>query len=366
MQKKRNILVCPLDWGLGHASRCVPIIKQFLKNDFHVIIGANGRSASFLKTEFPELEHLTIPGYDIQYPSGGSMARYMVRQLPALLKSIKREHQLLDILIDKHHIDAVFSDNRFGLWSNKIPCVYMTHQVTIKGPRWLPLAERILSRLHNRFIKHFDECWIPDSEGTADLSGDLGHKRPAPVPGYFIGPQSRFTPGGQGVTPKMYDLMCVVSGPEPQRSIFEEMIVQQLSDTQYKVLILSGKTELGLQSRAEGNIILHSHMRTEEMQRALLSSGMIICRPGYSSIMDLAVLGLNAAFIPTPGQTEQEYLARYHGQKGNYINVGTPAALDVKGLIEANTGDTGLRIDADNTVLQERIDHLANRLDRLS
>ena len=356
MNKKRNILVCPLDWGLGHASRCVPIIRMLIAKDINVILGASGRTASFLRSEFPELDFIPIEGYNINYPKRGGMSVHMVGQAPSIINAIRREHIILDQLIDKHQIHAVLSDNRFGMWSERIPSIYMTHQVMIKAPSLLPFAENILYHLHKRYISNFDECWIPDTKVNG-LSGDLAHKKPCPIPAYFIGPQSRFAATASPIPEKTHKFMFIISGPEPQRSIFERIIIEQLKEYEHKVIVLSGKPELNMLKKHEGKAEIHTHMITADMLHAMRSSDLIICRSGYSGIMDLSVLGLPAVFVPTPGQTEQEYLAKYHTKSGHYYSV-AQNKFSLKGLTEAAKEYSGIQIKVDNGILSERIDQL--------
>jgi len=288
MNRPRNILVAPLDWGIGHATRCVPLINSLLRKDVNVIIASNGRAAAFLQAEFPLLEHLHIPGYGIHYPRRGGMVLQMLRHLPAIRRLIRREHQVLDSLIDVNSIDGIISDNRFGMWSDKVPSIYITHQLKVKAPPGWSFMEGILSGMHRRYIRHYDECWIPDIGEDGGLSGDLAHEDKCPVPSYYIGPQSRFSLPAGTSPDKKYDLMVIISGPEPQRSIFEEKILKQLKKNPYRSIVLLGKPEEFIRVQVSDNIEVHSHMPTEAMQEAMLSSGLIICRSGYSSIMDLS------------------------------------------------------------------------------
>lgn len=357
MKNRKNILVCPLDWGIGHASRCVPIIKLLSERGLNVILGASGRPAAFLRSEFPMLEFIPVEGYNIRYPIHGSMAIQMMKQFPSLQKSIKKEHKLLDTLIDKYEINAVLSDNRFGMWSEKVHSIYMTHQVMIKAPQYLSFTESILYAMHRRYISKYDECWIPDIEENNGLSGDLAHKKKAGIPSYFIGPQSRFKESASTVHEKKYELMFIISGPEPQRSVFENMVLEQLSRSKHTALVVLGKPELKEPSRLEGNIEIHAHMNTEEMQRAMLSSDLIVCRPGYTSIMDLSALGRPAAFVSTPGQTEQQYLTLFHLHQGHYYSV-SQKDFNITGLIAASKDYRGIKLSADNSILHDRIDQL--------
>jgi len=359
LKKNKNILVCPLDWGIGHASRCVPIIRTLRDKGAHVIMGSGGRTAAFLKFEFPELEHIPFPGYSISYPKNGSMAIHMLWNSPYLLRAISEEHRMLDSVISTYDIDAVISDNSFGLWSERVPCVYMTHQVMIKAPKAFSFLEPALYRFHRKIIQHYSECWIPDLAGPDKLSGDLGHKKETGIPTYFIGAQSRFDPSrGKGME-KRYEIMAIISGPEPQRSIFEKILLSQLRETNMKAIVVLGKPEIHSQQRTDGNIEIFAHMDTLDMQKALLSSDLIISRPGYSSIMDLAVLGKKAVFVPTPGQTEQEYLADYHMKKKHCYSV-SQKAFDINSILETAEKYTGLRTEVNSEGLDERVEELLN------
>ncbi len=315
MQQKKRILICPLDWGLGHATRCIPIIQLLLKKNITVLLAGSGRSLELLKKEFPELEVITLPGYDIRY-SRRFMAIKMAFSIPKILKGIRKEHQALKKIIDTYKIDLVISDNRYGLWSDQVKTVFITHQLYIKTIA----GTHLLRRLNLNYIKRFTECWVPDEAGTANLSGDLSHAHPLPGNAFFIGSLSRFNAGiTSGVVSvplkKKYNLMVIISGPEPQRSIFEELILKQLQALPLIALVVKGMTELEQNLETKNNLDVVSYLNTSEMKQAILSADLIIARSGYSTIMDLAALGKKAVFIPTPGQTEQEYLAYICMQK---------------------------------------------------
>jgi uncharacterized protein (TIGR00661 family) len=315
LQKKR-ILVCPLDWGLGHACRCIPIINALLQQGAEVVIAADERPLALLKQEFPTLEFVVYKGYNIQYPSSGSVVFSMLFQMPKLFKAISAEHFELEQIIEDHKIDAVISDNRFGSWSRKVPSVFITHQVMVKCPPVLHFMEPFIYRLNLKTIKKYTQCWIPDEQGKTSLSGDLANKYPLPKNALFIGSLSRFDNTKESKTIDEIDLLIILSGPEPQRSILEDKLLAQLENTNLKTLIVQGKP--GNQSKVinNPNIKLVAHLGTVELQSAIINAKQILTRPGYTTIMDLAVLNKKAIFIPTPGQTEQEYLADYYKKQG--------------------------------------------------
>lgn len=305
----KKILISPLDWGLGHATRCIPIIKELQSKGVEVIIAADGKPLELLKSEFPELIFEILPGYDVTYQNRGSFFFKILCKVPSILKMIRKEHLLLEKLIKKHNVDAVISDNRYGLWTNKVPCVFITHQVRILSP----VLEDLVFFLNLHFINRFDFCWIPDEASARNLSGKLSHIENLPSHAKFIGPLTRFR--GDYPQEKRYDIMAIVSGPEPQRSIFEEKLKTQLKQLNKRALLVLGNPEI-VQKSESGNLTIVSHFNSVEMEKAVAASEVIICRGGYSTIMDLAVYGKKAVFIPTPGQTEQEYLAKRYAGKG--------------------------------------------------
>jgi len=321
-----RILIAPLDWGLGHATRCIPIIRHLLDKNCEVVIGANGRPLHLLKKEFPLCEFAVVPSYNISYPKNGSMVLKMASQIPKILSGIKREHELLKKIIKEKKIDVVISDNRFGLWSKNIPCVFITHQLMVKSP----FGEKLIHRLNKNYISKYSACWIPDvplleGEKGGVLSGDLSHKFPLPENAKYIGVLTRFkiplNPPLKGGD--KHHLLVILSGPEPQRTLFEKKILEQLkniplnrlSKGELTALLVQGITEKNERKKISENMEIISHLTSEELQKEILSSEIILCRPGYSSVMDLAVLGKKAIFVPTPGQTEQEYLANYFSEK---------------------------------------------------
>jgi predicted glycosyltransferase len=294
---------------LGHATRCIPIIQLLLQQNAAVLIAGSGRSALLLQQEFPKLEFIDLPGYDIQY-SKKAMTLNMFLSIPKILKGIKREHELLEEIVKEKKIDIVISDNRFGLWSTVAKTVFITHQLLIKAP----LGEYVLHTINLRYIKKFTECWIPDQAKPPYLSGDLSHQYTLPTNASYIGFLSRFTAELSDtptsiVLKKAYDVMIVLSGPEPQRSLFEELIVKQASALPLNFLLVRGITEEPVHLETKNNLDVVSHLNAAAMKAAMLASTLIVSRSGYSTLMDLVALKRKALFVPTPGQTEQEYLA---------------------------------------------------------
>lgn len=309
---KPRILIAPLDWGLGHATRCIPIIKEFIHLGCEVIIVADKNTFALLKKEFPSSVFLRYKGYEIVYSRNKKLFHLkLLIQFPGIIFAILQEKKWLNKTIKVQKIDAVISDNRFGMYSKKIPSVYITHQLQIKaGNR---ITEFISKKIHSYFIKIYSQCWVPDNKYNG-LAGDLSHPKNSFQNVIYIGPLSRFRP--LPLVETIYDLLITISGPEPQRTIFENKILVQLRIFLGKVLLVRGlpsENHNFLQSTNSFKIV--NHLPANEMNKAFQQSKMIIGRSGYTTVMDLAVLGKKAILIPTPGQTEQEYLAKYLFEK---------------------------------------------------
>jgi hypothetical protein len=299
----KRVLVAPLDWGLGHATRCIPIIHVLLSRGCTVFLSGSGDALKLLQAEFPQLTILTLTGYRPRYPRSGSMVLAMARQLPRFMRAIRREHGELEALIHTHGIELVIADNRYGCYTRQLPCIFITHQRNILMPRGFGWLAPWVRRLNTYYSNKFSACWVPDAPGAV-LSGELSaadsalHDR---LPVEFTGILSRFSRGE--AIPEVYDIVAVCSGPEPQRSIFEALITAQLERSGLSYVVVRG-TPGGEREHVRGLLT------SKELEQVMKSARLIVARSGYSTIMDLAALGKRAILIPTPGQTEQEYLAR--------------------------------------------------------
>lgn len=325
MNNRKRILVAPLDWGLGHAGRCVPLVREIIAQGHEPILATDGRALDFLKTEFPQVTSIRLKGYHPVYPKDDGMVMTMASQTPKFLAAIAQEHSGLKKIIRAHSIDLVISDNRYGLWTTATPTVLITHQLFIRMPRSMKWMEPAVNALNHFFIKRFTHCWVPDVEHDENISGELSHGSAVPSNVEFIGMLSRFS-----FTPaqKKYDLLVLLSGPEPQRTILEEAIFHQIKETSLKTLIVRGKPEEHRKENLTEMIESVSHLPSGQLAEALLQSEVVVCRAGYSSIMELASLKKAAMLIPTPGQTEQEYLAERLSKKGCCV-VQPQRALDI-------------------------------------
>ena len=373
MKTPRRILISPLDWGLGHASRIIPLINRYLEQGDNVIIAGSGLSLNLLKKQFPELQSIEIPSFKMKYSAGKSQVWAVIKAFPRLIYYSIREHSALKRIVKEKNIDFIISDNRFGLYHKRVPSAYITHQLMIKLPRPWDFLEPFVAFVHRCIINKFMECWVPDFEDMSEsLAGELSHPNKMPRNVRYIGVLSRFskrctpygratdghtitqaspslcssdtclpkeepstrvnkliaqasplrsdtclqnriTPyGRENITPNL--ALAVLSGAEPQRSIFEkELLVSLQSKPHENIILVQGKIEAEQRKTKVGKVTVYNFMSSEELQGYILKADEIICRSGYSSIMDLHALGKlkNATLIPTPGQTEQEYLAEY-------------------------------------------------------
>lgn len=301
--ENKTILIAPLNWGLGHATRCIPIIKALHQNNFTPIIASDGIALELLRKEFPYLKTLELPSYQIEYAKNGKNFKWkLLKSLPKMLEAIGEEKKMIKKWIKKHQIDGIISDNRLGVFSKKVPTVFITHQLNVMtgNTTWFT------SKLHQYIIKKYTQCWVPDFEGNPNLTGKLGHIKKAAFEIKHIGPLSRIH---KKDVPKLYDLMIILSGPEPQRGLLEEILKKEIIGYQGKVVFIKGIIEKEQIKVQIGNVTYYNFMNSRQLEHTFNESETILCRSGYTTIMDLAVLGKKAFFIPTPGQYEQEYLA---------------------------------------------------------
>ena len=347
-----KILLAPLDWGLGHATRCIPIIKELINLKCEIWIAASGAQKALLKEEFPLIRFVELPGYNVKYGNNRAFTLLKIfATIPKILIRIKREKDWLRRFLATEKPDAVISDNRYGLYAPGLISVFITHQLRIKTPfgSW---ADTLLQQIHYRAIRPFSFCWVPDLEGSPSLAGDLSHPRKLPsIPTRYIGLLSRFERSGfpgMGMTGPLpalsCDLLVLLSGPEPQRTIFERKVLDQLATYSGSAILVrglpgaglkaslategtggyadksigkdTGKGDQRLQMPVPPGVRVYNHLPAGALNRIINEAGIVLSRAGYSTIMDLLKLGKKAILVPTPGQTEQEYLGQYLSEKG--------------------------------------------------
>lgn len=311
-----RILVAPLNWGLGHASRCVPLIERLLADGHVVVLGGDGESLTLLRKRFATLSVLPLASLELRYGKGRRQVWAMLCALPKIIQAARQDHTLLAEYLRYEQLDEVISDNRFGLYSRKTRCIYMTHQLLIPLPRPWRWLEPLLSRCHRRLINRYDACWIPDEpvsqDGRMGLAGQLSHPAVLPANIEYIGVLSRFA-GKRFNADRTYKVVAVLSGLEPQRTLMEQAICQCYENTDESVLIVRGKMQAPPTVIRHAQITIVPWLDDNHLAAYLLGAERIICRSGYSSVMDMYALGVTSKveWHPTPGQSEQEYLAKY-------------------------------------------------------
>jgi len=307
-------LITPLDWGLGHATRCVPLIEQELALGHEVHLASNGRALAFLRQTFPDLPCHELPDYAVTYPKA-NLYWPLLRQLPKVFLAIMREYRVVQALHRKYHFDKVISDQRFGCFVPGIFNAFISHQIHLPARHWI--GGRTVQAINEFWIRnYFQESWIPDWEAYPGLAGDLSHPPLVGVKTRYLGPLSRLK---KVEAPLRYRIAFVLSGPEPQRSIWEAEIREQVKAfPEESFFMLQGKPEVPFFEAQEGNLLVSPHLDTERLSLLFAQSALIVCRSGYSTLMDLAYTERPAYLVPTPGQPEQEYLARILGAQGKY------------------------------------------------
>jgi hypothetical protein len=319
-----TLLVSPLEWGLGHTVRVVPFILEAIEQGHRVILASDGRSLDFLRHRFPDLAWVRMPFYPVSYPEDGRFLRKIVRQIPGILKAIRQNRRQLDEIVSTYQVTRILSDHRYGLYHKNVHSIFVTNQLWLKAPKGWSFGEGVIYWLHRFTLRKFSEIWIADHEGAENLSGQLTHPMHLPARAKYIGPVTRF----RGVTlerpafAQPFEVLALVSGPEPQRTIFENLLIERFKRTKSKAVIFRGLPpvypDIKPTIKEIGNIVLIDHASDGHLLWYLLQASEIICRPGNSTLSDLDFLGKTAWLVPTPGQTEQEYIARQLERSGRY------------------------------------------------
>ena len=304
--RKKRILVSPLDWGLGHATRCIPIIQSLLDQGHDVMLAGNGPSIRLLEKEFPELKTLYFPEFEIRY--GKQLGLAMFKQFPHFMRLVKEERKLVKMWVQEYNLDVIISDNRYGVRCKGVKNIFITHQLYPKFPKGTSWTRTPAFLQLNSWLNKYDEIWVPDFEVEPNLSGELSHKMNERRNVKYIGPISRFE---ETTISDQVKWVAVLSGPEPLRAEFENEIVAGFKKTGHECVLVRGLPKEEVTPNFGENIIVHNHLDSEKLNNLLASASGVIARAGYSTIMDLWALNKPAILVPTPGQTEQEYLAQH-------------------------------------------------------
>ncbi|MEM1217046.1 MAG: glycosyltransferase, partial [Bacteroidota bacterium] len=308
-----HYLLAILDWGLGHASRCVPLVRQWQVEGKRVTVASSGKALAFLRRELPSVPRLELPAYAIRYPTG-NMVWNMAAQAPKIARVILRERRVLNKFLAKNKVDKIVSDGRFGCFSNAVSSVWLAHQLQIQHDNFW--VRSLANAGYHRWIKrHFEEVWVPDFQGADSLAGQLA----IPISGLthqYIGPLSRYAGSSIAHDATTYDYLALLSGPEPQRSLLEQQLLQWLPTIGKRCLLVRGVPGSSTIVGNENGVATVDWLLGDELLQHVQRSKQLICRSGYSTLMDLYFWQKPALLIPTPGQTEQEYLSEYWAAQG--------------------------------------------------
>ena len=312
-----------MEWGLGHAARMIPVAKMLKDMNHNIFVGSGEEHLMFFRNELPGLTYIKFPGFNPRYSRFLPQYLALLLKTPALLYHIILEHARLKNVIREHSIDIVISDNRFGLWNKKVTSVYVTHMPLIPFPKRLKSLEFIGISLHRKIINNYSFCFIPDLPGDLNVSGRLSHGIKLPSNVRYIGILSRLQNESTSAddSSEVQQNLAILSGPEPQREIFRQKLIMLFKDKEPGIVILGGRPAKKDDAVKTGNITFYNHLPATEMKHLIERSHNIISRSGYTTIMELISLNRSALLIPTPGQTEQEYLAEYLSGKGWFSTI---------------------------------------------
>jgi len=293
------VLYAVLNWGLGHATRSVPIIESLLHFGAEVEITSSGLALSYLKKRFPSLTFHSLPDREVLYSKNGARSGLIKRAL--IQSSINSEQNLFVTgLVRERGFTHIVSDNVYGAYLPDIPSALISHQLSLK----VPFGESLINAKLATWINRFSEVWIPDGPNHL-VSGDLASSQKVTIPKKHLGVPSRFMK--DNIVEKKYRIGVLLGGPEPQRSILEEDLLKLLKSVEGKKILFRG-SEI-TDDLLDDSLEITALGDGQEMASKLAACELVIGRSGYSTICDLMVIGSKALLIPTPGQSEQEYLA---------------------------------------------------------
>jgi hypothetical protein len=317
----RRILISPLNWGLGHAGRMIPLALELRKRGHEIIFGVDRSIIPVIEKDLPDITIIALPGVRIRYSAVLPQYISIFLQVPRIVVAAFREFSALKSLAFELKPDIIISDNRFGFFHKDIFSVFVTHQLRIPFPKGMRFLEPAAVWLNMKIIGNFDLCLVPDYPGNENLSGRLSHQLKLPDNVFYMGPLSRFSGATTGESrinlPHPYYCL-ILSGPEPQRSLLFEKTIRVLSGIH--LVILSG-SPAPCAPENRHDITVMTNPDTATMRQVISGSSLVISRAGYSSVMELVSLGKGGVIIPTPGQTEQEYLGKYHDGRHGFITV---------------------------------------------
>lgn len=305
-----KVIVAPLNWGLGHACRSIPIIQELIIQDIEVVLASDGEALGILQETFPNLQYEVLEGYDVQYKSS-SLWAIVFSNAWRVFRAIMKEGRQAKMLLKKHRPDVIISDSRFGFHSRECHNVIISHQLNMQAGS--ALLGWLMNTANYFLLKKFDQIWVPDFEDRR-LSGDLSKEGEFKNVSY-IGPQSNLK---KKELDKNFDLAIILSGPEPAREHLEKTLIKKFGASDQDIILVRGTNEITNNNIPE-RWKVHNRVGRKMIEEIIQSSHQVISRSGYTSIMDYYHLGVQATLIPTPGQSEQEYLAEYLDRKYGFV-----------------------------------------------
>lgn len=300
-----NILFTILNWGLGHAVRCITLIDYLSEKGHSIQIASDGIVLDFLKKEYPNMIFHKLPPYDIKYKYK-FMPLNIIEKGPRLINTLFNEHKAVNRIVKDYQIDLIINDNRLTCYSKKTPSVFITHQLTVPVPN--QILRKFTNFGHHYFMNRHDYCWIPDFEMSNNLAGRISYSTRKSPPKQYLGPLTTIKlDSGKEDLP----MLVVLSGPEPQRSILEEKVIKQAADIDQRIVLVRGSNKPRAFKSDNKNLQILDLVDRKELGPLLQRAQRIICRSGYTSLMDFYLNPKALYLIPTPGQWEQEYLAEH-------------------------------------------------------
>lgn len=308
MNAGKKILAVALDWGLGHATRMIPLLRREQASGAELLLAPTPAQAVLWSAAFPDATFIEgIPEYNITFPERGALQWHLIKDWPRLQRVIREEHQFVQRIAKQHSVQGIISDNRYGAYVDGLSNQLVTHQLQLSLPWWTRLPAQIV--LH-RLLLPFDQILVPDHDSGTTLSGALSHPtRDARV--RYIGPLSRFE--NMSVAKDMHThqpLVVLISGPEPHRSRFEARMHCLAKQLKTPTVIVGGQPGKNSET-IDCQVTIYPHLPDDALAALLCQAHLIVCRSGYSTLMDLQALGQKALLVPTPGQVEQIYLAQH-------------------------------------------------------
>jgi uncharacterized protein (TIGR00661 family) len=311
-----HVFISPLSWGLGHAGRVTPIIRELLNHGHEVTIATSGGALEMLKKEFPGCNFIFFQDYPAPYSSTRFFLPKFALSIPNLTKALADEKKIADRLLSDNKYDIVISDSRLGVYSDKIPSFFISHQLRFSLPYYIKPVETFSLYINEYFHKRFERIIIPDNNpDTVCLSGKLcqSTRKITNTKAYYAG---ILCPSHKMDMHEDLDFLISISGPEPQRSKLEEILLRQVQKLPGEKMVLLGRPTENFEKKLDKDTTVKSYVSHEEKNHLMIRAKFIISRSGYTTMMEMAELGKKRGlFTPTPGQTEQEYLSKYYEEQ---------------------------------------------------